>query len=313
MRERNAGSSGIEGSVAASGSRTPVTVVGLGPMGSALARAFLEDGHPTTVWNRSANKADALVARGARRSDTVGEAVSASTLVVLCLSDYEAMHQVLDPLGHALSGKVLVNLGSGTPEEAREAAVWAEGRGADYLDGAIMVPPPAVGRPNAVFFYSGSEAVFEAHEPTLKTLGGDARYLGADPGLAVLYNTALLGMMWSTVNGFLHAVALVGTAKATASEFAPVAVDWFLPAVVSPIITAATRQLDEGEYPGDEGTVQMNLTAADHLLHTSRDQGIGVEVPAFLKRLLERAIAEGHGSESYMSLIEVLKRPMPRA
>jgi hypothetical protein len=119
--------------------------------------------------------------------------------------------------------------------------------------------------------------------------------------------------MWSTVNGFLHAVALVGTAKATASEFAPVAVDWFLPSVVSPIITAATRQLDAGDYPGDEGTLEMNATAADHLLRASRDQGIGVEVPAFLKGLLERAIAESHGSDSYMSLIELLKEPAPRA
>jgi hypothetical protein len=57
----------------------------------------------------------------------------------------------------------------------------------------------------------------------------------------------------------------------------------------------------------------MNATAADHLLRASRDQGIGVEVPAFLKGLLERAIAEGHGSDSYMSLIEVLKEPAPRA
>lgn len=297
----------------AGGNSSKVTVVGLGPMGAALAEAFLEAGHPTTVWNRSANKDDALVAKGATRADTVAEAVAANTLVVICLSDYEAMHQLLDPLGDALSGKVLANLGSGTPEEAREAATWAAEHGADYLDGAIMVPPPAVGRPDAVFFYSGPTVVFESHQATLTTLGGDARYLGADPGLAVLYNMTLLGLMWSTVNGFLHAVAPVGTAKATASEFAPVAVDWFLPSVVSPIITAATRQLDAGDYLGDEGTLEMNATAADHLLRASRDQGIGVEVPAFLKGLLERAIAESHGSDSYMSLIELLKEPAPRA
>ena len=105
----------------AGGNSSPVTVVGLGPMGAALAEAFLEAGHPTTVWNRSANKDDALVAKGATRADTVAEAVAANTLVVICLSDYEAMHQLLDPLGDALSGKVLANLGSGTPEEAREA------------------------------------------------------------------------------------------------------------------------------------------------------------------------------------------------
>jgi 3-hydroxyisobutyrate dehydrogenase-like beta-hydroxyacid dehydrogenase len=42
-----------------------VTVLGLGEMGSALAGAFLGGGLPTTVWNRSPGKADALVAKGA--------------------------------------------------------------------------------------------------------------------------------------------------------------------------------------------------------------------------------------------------------
>lgn len=156
-----------------------------------------------------------------------------------------------------------------------------------------------------MFFYSGDAA--------LRSMGGDAKHLGADPGLAVLYNMALLGLMWFAVNGFLHASALVGTARAEASEFGPVALEWFLSDVVSPIIASATRQLDDGKYPGDEGTAEMNLTAADHLLQTSRNQGVGVEVPAFLKGLLEKAIAEGHGSDGYMSLAEVLKKPTPEA
>lgn len=46
--------------------RSAVTVIGLGQMGSALAATLLEQGHPTTVWNRSAQKAQPLVERGAR-------------------------------------------------------------------------------------------------------------------------------------------------------------------------------------------------------------------------------------------------------
>ncbi|MFC7468445.1 NAD(P)-binding domain-containing protein [Actinomadura keratinilytica] len=55
-----------------------VTVLGLGRMGGALAAAFLAAGHPTTVWNRSPGKADALVVRGARRAGSVAEAVAAA-------------------------------------------------------------------------------------------------------------------------------------------------------------------------------------------------------------------------------------------
>ncbi|MGO4420698.1 NAD(P)-binding domain-containing protein, partial [Streptomyces sp. MCAF7] len=79
-------------------------------MGSALAAALLDRGHPTTVWNRSAGKARPLADRGARPAATPGEAVAASPLVVACVLDYEALHTVLDPVADTLAGKVLVNL-----------------------------------------------------------------------------------------------------------------------------------------------------------------------------------------------------------
>jgi glutamyl-tRNA reductase len=63
--------------------RPAVTVIGLGEMGTALAGVFLEGGHPTTVWNRTPEKADALVAKGARWAVTVRDAVAASPLVVV--------------------------------------------------------------------------------------------------------------------------------------------------------------------------------------------------------------------------------------
>nr|WP_317891397.1 NAD(P)-binding domain-containing protein [Saccharopolyspora pogona] len=81
---------------------THVTVIGLGLMGQALARAFLGDGRPTTVWNRTAAKAEQLVAQGAELASSVRDAFAASPLVVRCLSDYYAVHELLDPLGDVL-------------------------------------------------------------------------------------------------------------------------------------------------------------------------------------------------------------------
>ena len=71
-----------------------VTVLGLGSMGTSLADAFLKAGHPTTVWNRSAARADALVARGAVRAGSARDAVTASELVVICVTTYDDVHAV---------------------------------------------------------------------------------------------------------------------------------------------------------------------------------------------------------------------------
>ncbi|WP_435603548.1 NAD(P)-dependent oxidoreductase [Streptomyces sp. bgisy130] len=286
--------------------RPGVTVIGLGSMGSALAAALLERGHETTVWNRSAHRAKSLVDRGARLAATPEEAIAASPLTIACVLDYEVLHDVLDPVAGSLAGKVLVNLTSGSPEQAHEAAAWARSHAADYLDGAIMTTPPGVGSPEMMFLYSGSHAVFEAHRPTLATLG-DPLHLGTDPGLASLYDAALLGLMWSTMTGWLHGTALVGAEKTPATAFTPVAVRWLT--AVAGFLTTYAPQVDAGRYPGDDATVDVQIAAIDHLIHAAAVRGIDNALPELLKSAMERTKAAGHGSDSYASVIEILKKP----
>ena len=63
-----------------------VSFLGLGEMGSALARAVIRAGHPTTVWNRSSDKAMALIDDGARAATTAAESIDAADLIVVCCS-----------------------------------------------------------------------------------------------------------------------------------------------------------------------------------------------------------------------------------
>ncbi|KDN75730.1 6-phosphogluconate dehydrogenase [Streptomyces olindensis] len=285
-----------------------VTVLGLGQMGSALAAALLDRGHPTTVWNRSPDKARPLVERGACAAATPQEAIAASPLVIACVLDYEALHTVVDPIAQSLQGRTLVNLTSGSPEQAQEAVAWAGTLGADYLDGAIMTTPPGVGDPAMMFLYSGSEEVFDTHRPVLTALG-DPLYLGADPGLASLYDTALLGVMWSTMTGWLHGTALVGAEGTPAAAFTPVAIRWLT--TVAGFLTRYAPQVDDGRYPGDDATVDVQIAAIDHLIHAAAARGIDNALPELLKTAMEKASAAGHGQDSYASLIQVL-RPAPR-
>lgn len=285
--------------------RPAVTVLGLGSMGSALAAALLEKGHRTTVWNRSAHRAEPLVERGAQLAATPQEAIAASPLIVACVLDYEALHAVLDPVADSLAGKALVNLTSGSPEQAQEAATWARSHAADYLDGAIMTTPPGVGDPETMFLYSGSPTVFEAHRTTLASLG-DTLHLGADPGLASLYDAALLGLMWSTMTGWLHGAALVGAEKTPAADFTPVAIRWLT--AVAGFLTTYAPQVDAGRYPGDDATVDVQIAAIDHLIHAAAARGIDNALPELLKSAMERTKAAGHGSDSYASVIEVLRK-----
>ena len=287
---------------------TPVTVIGLGRMGAALAAAFLARGHATTVWNRSAGKADALVCDGAIVAPTPAAAIAASPVVVVCVADYDAVRDLLEPEAGLLAGRVLVNLTSGTPDQAREAAAWTDRRGIDYLDGAIMAVPPGIGRPETLIFYGGSQAVFEAYEPTLRALGGAATHLGADPGVALLHDLALLGMLWTSTAGYLHALALVGTAGVTPAQFLPFAAAWF-EHVLAPDLAATAAEVAGGDYATDVSSLAVNARAMDHLIHAGRAAGVGAGVLEPIQALLDRHVADGHGDESLAGLIERFKPP----
>ncbi|WP_282792598.1 NAD(P)-binding domain-containing protein [Streptomyces sp. CC224B] len=286
--------------------RTPVTVLGLGNMGAALAAAFLERGHATTVWNRTAHKAEASAARGARVAATPEEAVAAADLVVACVLDYDALHEVVDPVAATLAGRTLVNLTTGSPEQARDFAAWAADRGIAYLDGAVMTTPPGVGSPEMMFLYSGAREAFDARASALEALG-DPLYLGEDAGLASLYDVALLGLMWASFGGWLHGTALVGADGAKAADFGRLAVRW-LGGAVSGFITRYAAQVDDGRYPGDDATVDVQIAAIGHLIHAAADRGVDNALPELLKAAMERTSAAGHGADSFASVIEVLKK-----
>jgi 3-hydroxyisobutyrate dehydrogenase-like beta-hydroxyacid dehydrogenase len=286
-------------------SSAPVTVIGLGPMGQAMVRRFLDAGHPVTVWNRTAGRAADVVARGAVLAATPADAVRASPLVILSLTDYAAMYDILGQADGALTGRVIVNLSSDTPERTRDAAAYLAERGAELLVGGIMVPAELVGEDGAYVFYSGSRATFDAHEQTLRVIGRPD-HRGEDPGLAQLYYQAQLDVFLTALTAYLHATALVGSAGVSATEFLPYAVENL--DSLSSYLAGGARKIDEGRYPGELANVTMMGATADHIVGASRSAGIDVDLPAAVKAQYDRAIAAGHGKDGWPSLFEVIRK-----
>jgi 3-hydroxyisobutyrate dehydrogenase-like beta-hydroxyacid dehydrogenase len=154
--------------------KTEASVIGLGAMGSALARALLRSGYRVTVWNRTSSKAEPLVREGAIAAANVASAVGASRTVVVCVDNYQVTKAILDTkeVAAALAGRVVVQLTTGSPQEARDSEVWAREQGADYLDGKIFAWPRHIGTAEAAIFVSGAESAFRSSEPLLRSLAG---------------------------------------------------------------------------------------------------------------------------------------------
>ncbi|MFI9721984.1 NAD(P)-dependent oxidoreductase [Streptomyces sp. NPDC052396] len=283
-----------------------VTVIGLGPMGRAMVTAFLAEGHPVTVWNRTASKAGELVAQGAVTASSVEEALAANELVVLSLTDYDAMYAILEPAAHALAGRVLVNLSSDTPDRARAAAAWAAGHGAEHLTGGVQVPPPLIGKPGSATFYSGPREVFDAHRETLEVLTG-TDFRGTDPGLAAMYYQALMTIFWTSMLSYLQTLALAGAHGVTAAEMLPYASRAMT--MMPHFLETYAPHIDAARYPGDVDRLAMGAASVQHVLHTNRDAGLDTALPAAVDGIFRRGMDRGFAENSFSSLVEVLKQP----
>ena len=158
-----------------------VSFLGLGEMGSALARSAHHAGYPTIVWNRHAGKAAPLTEAGARAAGTVKEAVDGAELIVVCLFDHASVHEVLDPVADRLVGRRLLNLTTTSPDGARDLSQWAAGLGVDYLDGGIMATPEMIGTPKSSILYSGSRRLYDDHRDLLESWGR-TEYSATTPG-----------------------------------------------------------------------------------------------------------------------------------
>ena len=281
-----------------------VTVLGLGAMGSAIAKTFVDRGYDTTVWNRTASKAGPLAEAGATVADTAAQAVAASPLVVVVLLDSTAVTEVLGSVEAEVAGKTLVNVTSGSPAQARDNQSWAREHGAEYIDGKIMGDPPYVGTPNIMFPFSGSRESYDRYESTLRELGTIA-YHGEDAGLAAVEFMAQVAVSYELLIGFLHTLRLVKSEGVDVAKFAERIAGSI--AMHPELIKMMGNAVATGEYGPDLGSLDVQSALMDDLID-HRD-AVGVESVRMreVRERMQRRIADGHGGHGFSSLFETFE------
>ncbi|MGF0116223.1 NAD(P)-dependent oxidoreductase [Promicromonospora sp. Marseille-Q5078] len=280
-----------------------VALLGLGDMGRVLASTLLDGGHAVTVWNRSPGRDTGLVERGARRAADSGDAVRAAPTVVVCLDDHASVHETLDPLAEQLRGRVVVNLTTTTPNQARELASWASDHGLRYIDGAIMAAPPMIGAPGAAILYSGDEGVFRETRGVLD-VWATGTFEGTDPGRASLLDLAMLSGMYTMFAGFLHGAAMVGVDGVDAASFARRAAPFL--AAMTEFFALDAEVIDGGDYSGP--VQSLDWSDLGHLVRASEEQGVDPAPIAMVVELRRRQVDAGHGAEDFARIYESLRR-----
>ncbi len=290
------------------GSRSaPLAVIGLGRMGSRIARVLARDGTSVSAWNRTDPDPEAWAHSGVTLHSDVGAAVRDTALVIAVLSAYENTREVLASVAEdgALRGKVLVNVSWGSLKGAAEMQRWCEEAGAAYLDGALLCYPDELGGPGGRIVISGSRAAAADVLASLAPLG-PVQYLGEDPAAANAVGTAVGAVFYhSALAAFYEAIAF-------ASRFG-VEPEALIPEIrrmldlLSTHIEIDIATIRSGRYDEPSATVDVQLDgvrmAAEDLASVGQPSPI---MRGFLE-LVEPLAAAGHGDGSIARLYDVLR------
>lgn len=286
---------------------TNIAVLGLGAMGSTLARLLIEKGHAVHVWNRSPGRTTPLETLGATAHAAPAGAVAAAQVVVICVHDYAATDEILAAAGmaEAIAAKTLIQLTTGSPKDARDALTWAETREVRYLDGAIQVAPSQMGLPDTTILISGDKALVDASDGVLSALGGNVVWLGSSIAAAAAMDLATLSWVYGSVLGFMQGALFIESEGLDMGRYGEI-LNAMAPSYGA-FLAFEADALKRGDFTVSESPLEISVLATARIEQAARDAGLHTGMPTLAADLFRRAAAAGYGKEEAAALIKVMR------
>jgi 3-hydroxyisobutyrate dehydrogenase len=283
-----------------------VALIGLGLMGSGMARRLLAAGFPLTVYNRNPERAAPLAAEGAHPAASPREAASRADVVLSMVADDAASRAVWrgeqGALAGAVRGSVLVESSTLTVGWIEELAREAASVGCELLDAPVTGSKTHAASGELSFLVGGSAAALETARPVLSVMSRAIVHVGATGrgALLKLINNFLAGVQAASLAEALALIERSGLDRAKALEVLTNG------APGSPLVKTLSGRMTARDYTPH---FLLPLMAKDlkYALGEGRRYGLSLSTVAAALELYEQAVARGHGEQDFSVMVEPLR------
>lgn len=283
-----------------------VGFIGLGIMGQGMAHNLLKAGVPLTVWNRTASKAEPLLAAGAEAGQHPADVAARSDITLVCVSDTPDVEAVIlgenGVLAGVKAGSLVIDCSTISPLTTRKLAEKLVAAGAAMLDAPVSGGSEGAARGTLSIMVGGEAKDVERAMPVFEAIGKKITHVGpAGAGQTVkLVNQILVvGNCLAMCEALLFAQAGgVDTGKALEAVAAGAAGSWMLS-------NRGPQILQRDWRPGftidlQQKDVRLILNAADEL-------GVPLPGTALIFQLYRTLQAQGLGSQGNHALVKALE------
>jgi 3-hydroxyisobutyrate dehydrogenase-like beta-hydroxyacid dehydrogenase len=161
---------------------TRLGFIGIGNMGSRIAKRLLGHGYQLIAYNRSREAAEAMVKYGATVADSIAELASEAEVILSSLTNDDAVKSVYtNPEGvfaHVRRGSAIIEMSTVLPATSRELYDLSREAGVKFLDSPVSGSTPAAEEGTLTLFCGGDEELFQAAEPIFSSIASQYFYLG---------------------------------------------------------------------------------------------------------------------------------------
>jgi 3-hydroxyisobutyrate dehydrogenase/glyoxylate/succinic semialdehyde reductase len=282
--------------------------VGLGAMGSRMAANLQKSGYPLVVYNRSREKAAALVSAGAVWADTPAAFAAEVEVLFTMLAHPAAVreaalgtHGFLDRLR---PGMLWIDCSTVNPSFSREMAAAAQARKLRFLDAPVAGSRGPAAKGELVFFVGGDAADVEASGPLLRAMGSRIVHVGGHgmgAALKMVNNLLLASSMAAFAEGLVLGEAL-GISQERLFDFL------MGTPLVAPYLATKRAKIQHGDYAPE---FPLEWMQKDLHLATLSAQETAVALPLTntAKETYQLAARDGHAHEDFSAIYPFLKTP----
>lgn len=276
-----------------------IAVLGLGNMGGAIFNNLKASGFAVKGWTRSGKSKYVSY-----EVEDLSKVIDASDLIIICVSNYDAVRSVLSKpdVVRSLSGKTVLNFTTGNAVRASNEEKIALTKGYFYLDAKLLCYPDELGRPDTKVLVSGNAASFESCHEVLKSLGGDVAHLGENIGMAATWDLAILNVAFGSTLSMLHSLVMCKLSGIPLSKFAESA------AVVCSQMgfDILAKTIESDGYNQPRASVEVWLSVLKNIEGLYKDLNLDPDYPKYITTALRDAQEKGLGQMDHAILFETL-------
>ncbi|HJT53116.1 MAG TPA: NAD(P)-dependent oxidoreductase [Candidatus Angelobacter sp.] len=284
-----------------------VGFVGLGAMGSGMARNLIKAGHNVTVYNRTRSRADELKPDGAIVADTAAQAASGAEAVFTMLADDHALEEITFGAGKLLeslpAGSVHLSASTISVRLSRRLTAAHRERGQHYLAAPVFGRPDAAAAAKLFVVAAGPQFQIERCQPLFSAIGQRTFVAGAEPPMANVVKLAGNFLITTIIEGLAESFALARKSEVDPGQMLEILTGSLFPAPIYKNYGAMVAH-EKFEPVG----FKLKLGAKDNRLVLSAAEEAGVPMPiaSLVRDQFLAAMAQGMAEDDWAAVSKVV-------